>query len=98
MDIIELKTAENGLDTFSNKGFFKKSLEFLFNENDITAYSFFKLAGEKLKNVPPMSLPTLFSLFYSIYIENNFAKKEMFLEILISDYIKKNPNKPLFKI
>jgi hypothetical protein len=45
-----------------------------------------------------MSLPTLFSLFYNIYIENNFKAKEVFLENLILDYTKKNPNKPLFKI
>jgi hypothetical protein len=97
-DIIELKAVENALDTFSNKGFFKKSLEFLFKENNIMPYDFFKLAGENLKNQPPISLPNLFSLFYNLYIENNFNKKELFLENLIFDYKAKNPNKPLFKM
>jgi len=97
-DIIELKMSEHGLDTFSNKGFFKNSLEFLFLKNLITPYEFFKLCGERLQHRPPLSFPDLFSLFYEIYTENNFVGNLEFLELLTIDFKIKNPNKPLFKI
>jgi len=95
-DLIELKMTENGLDTFSNKGFFKNSIKFLFEKNQITPYEFFKGCGEKLQNKPPLSFPKLFGMFHEIYMENGFCEPDEFLKLLIKDYKIKNPNKPLW--
>lgn len=94
-DIIELKTVENGLEIFSNKGFFTRSLKYLFQNNDILPYDLFLKCGESLKDKPPLSHPKLFSLFYEIYCENGFENKEEFKKLLISDFKEKNPTKSL---
>ncbi|MBQ7792398.1 MAG: B12-binding domain-containing radical SAM protein, partial [Clostridia bacterium] len=44
-DILELKIAENGLDTFSNKGFFPESLAFLWKKNQGSYYDVFLSLG-----------------------------------------------------
>ena len=95
-DIIELKTAENGLDTFSNKGFFPSALSFLWNENHRSYYHTFLSLGQLLENRPPLSHPTLFRLFYDWYCEHNLSKPEAFLSCLQEDFRIKNPHNPMF--
>lgn len=94
-DTSELKIAENGLEVFSNKGFFPSSLDFLFESNDILPYGFFLMCGNALKNKPPMSHPTLFKLFFWLYKENGFNRVEEFSRLLTADFKLKNPTKSL---
>lgn len=94
-DIIELKTVENGLETFGNKEFFPRSLDFLFENNSVAPYDLFLTCGSELKDKPPLSHPNLFSLFYNIYKKNNFCRKEKFAELLEADFKEKNPTKKL---
>ena len=96
-DIIKLKYAEDGLEELSNKKFFKKSLKYLFENNDIKPFSLFYKFGIILKNSPPLSNPKLYSTFYNFYLENNLKNEKEFLNLLIEDFKLKNPNKPLFK-
>lgn len=97
-DIMELKCVEDGLETLANKGFFKNSVKFMFENNDISPYETFKKFGILTKDEPPLSNPQLFSLFYKFYEKENLYEKEQFLQILKEDFKTKNPNKPLFKI
>lgn len=94
-DISELKICENGLDVFANKGFFKKSLDFLFTNNEITPYEFFLKCGKALKDKPPLSHPSLFLLFYEFCKENNFNDINGIRELLYDDFKVKNPTKTL---
>jgi len=94
-DIIELKTVENGLETFSNKGFFRRSLDYLFNNNEIMPYELFLICGNAIKDKPPMSHPNLFSLFLNIYKDNNFNDIEKFKDFLMQDFKERNPTKTL---
>lgn len=96
-DIIALKDVENGLEELSNKGFFKKSVKFMFEKNEASPFEVFKKFGNLLKTKPPLSNPQLFSLFYEFYENENFREKENFLKLLQEDFRAKNPNKPLFK-
>ncbi len=92
-DIKELKCAENGLDTFSNKGFFPKSLGFLWEHTSRSPYEVFLLLGTKLEKTPPLSHPELFRMFYRWYREENFPDPEGFFECLNADFKRKNPHK-----
>lgn len=95
-DLVELKLAEKGLDTFSNKGFFPESLAFLWEANHSSPYEVFLSLGQALSKKPPLSHPHLFRLFYEWYVENGFQNPELFLEKLQEDFRRKNPNKPMF--
>ena len=95
-DIRELKIAEEGLDTFSNKGFFPDAISYLWETVDKTPYEVFLSLGQTLSKKPPLSHPQLFRLFYEWYVENGFQNPELFLEKLQSDFRRKNPNKPMF--
>ena len=94
-DIIELQTCEVGLDAISNKGFFRNSLKFLFENNNISPYDLFKMCGAQIEKKPPLSMPDLFSLFYNIYCGNDFYDKDSLKKHLISDFKIKNPTKSL---
>lgn len=96
-DIIYLKSVEDGLETLANKGFFKNSIKFMFENNALSPFETFYKFGNILKNTPPLSNPQLFSLFYNFYKNENLKEKEQFLDILKEDFRIKNPNKPLFK-
>ncbi len=95
-DIVELKVAEEGLETFSNKGFFPSSLDYLWEANQKTPYDVFLSLGQTLSKKPPLSHPHLFRLFYEWYVEQNLTNPDVFLEKLQGDFKKKNPNKPMF--
>ncbi len=97
LDIMELKTAEEALETFSNKGFFPSSLEYLWEANDSHPYDVFLSLGQALAKKPPLSHPHLFRLFYEWYVEQNFKNPDIFLEKLQEDFRLKNPNKPMFQ-
>lgn len=92
-DILELKIAENGLDTFSNKGFFPESLAFLWEQNSRSYYEVFLSLGQALEAKPPLSHPDLFRLFDTWYQEQNLNNPEAFHECLCRDFKRKNPNK-----
>ena len=93
---MELKVAEEGLDTFSNKGFFPTALSFLWEKNTLSYYDTFLSLGNLLKHRPPLSHPALFRLFYEWYLEQGLKNPEAFLEKLQMDFQKKNPHKPMF--
>lgn len=95
-DIWELKIAENGLDTFSNKGFFPTALSYLWAKNDQSPYEVFLSLGQALAKKPPLSHPALFRLFDEWYREQGFYQPEEFLKQLQADFRLKNPHKPLF--
>jgi len=95
-DVMELKIAEEGLETFSNKGFFPDAISYLWETVDKTPYEVFLSLGQTLSKKPPLSHPHLFRLFYEWYVENGFQNPELFLEKLQSDFRRKNPNKPMF--
>lgn len=95
-DVMELKIAEEGLETFSNKGFFPDAISYLWETVDKTPYEVFLSLGQTLSKKPPLSHPQLFRLFYEWYVENGFQNPELFLEKLQSDFRRKNPNKPMF--
>ncbi len=95
-DVMELKIAEEGLETFSNKGFFPDALAFLWEMTDKEPYEIFLSLGQTLSKKPPLSHPHLFRLFYEWYLEQNFKNPEVFLEKLQGDFRRKNPNKPMF--
>ena len=95
-DIIRLKYAENGLEELSNKGFFPLALPFLFEKNDVTPFYIFETFGKLLENEPPLSHPKLFEKFYNFYKALSLKEENTFLSLLKEDFIKKNPNKPLF--
>lgn len=95
-DMMELKVAEDGLDTFSNKGFFPTALSFLWEKNTLSYYDTFLSLGNLLKHRPPLSHPALFRLFYEWYLEQGLKNPEAFLEKLQMDFQKKNPHKPMF--
>lgn len=97
-DMMELKIAEDGLDTFSNKGFFQNALSYLWEKNKVSYYETFLSLGSFLKNRPPMSHPALFRLFYEWYVELNFVNPDEFLQCLQQDFRLKNPNKPMFSV
>lgn len=92
-DILELKTVENALDTFSNKGFFPKSLAFLAERANCTPYEIFLSLGKWLKNQPPLSHPALFRLFYEWYQAEQLPDSDGFYQCLTADFKRKNPNK-----
>ncbi len=95
-DIMELKTAEETLETFSNKGFFPSSLDYLWEVNHLKPYDVFLSLGQALSKEPPMAHPKLFRLFYEWYVTRNLKNPDVFLEKLQADYRLKNPNKPMF--
>ena len=95
-DLIELKICEKGLDTFSNKGFFPRSLSYLLSVAKKSPYEIFYMLGQALWDKPPLSHPDLFRLFDRWYQENNFPGYPEFLEKLQKDFQEKNPNKPMF--
>ncbi|MBO5409550.1 MAG: DUF4080 domain-containing protein [Clostridia bacterium] len=95
-DIRELKLAEAGLDTFSNKGFFPDALSYLWEVSDKTPYEIFLSLGQALSEEPPLSHPRLFRLFYEWYVTQGMNHPEIFLEKLQEDFKRKNPNKPMF--
>lgn len=95
-DLIELKTAEEALETFSNKGFFPSSLDYLWEVNNTKPYDIFLSLGQALSKKPPLSHPHLFRLFYEWYVEQNLKNPDVFLEKLQEDFRRKNPNKPMF--
>ncbi len=93
MDILELKIAEKGLDTFSNKGFFPESLGFLWEQSNHSYYETFLSLGHALEAKPPLSHPDLFRLFDSWYGEQGLKNAAAFHECLCRDFKRKNPNK-----
>ena len=95
-DVMELKAAEEGLETFSNKGFFPDALSYLWEANEQEPYQIFLSLGQALANKPPLSHPHLFRLFYEWYLENSMENPDVFLEKLQGDFRRKNPNKPMF--
>ena len=95
-DVMELKVAEEGLETFYNKEFFPDALSYLWEITDKTPYEIFLSLGQALSKKPPLSHPHLFRLFYEWYQEQNFANPDSFLEKLQNDFRRKNPNKPMF--
>ena len=95
-DVMELKVAEEGLETFSNKGFFPDALSYLWEVNNQKPYDVFLSLGQALSKKPPLSHPHLFRLFYEWYVENSMENPDVFLEKLQEDFRRKNPNKPMF--
>jgi hypothetical protein len=95
-DVMELKVAEEGLETFSNKGFFPDAISYLWETVDKTPYEIFLSLGQTLSKKPPLSHPHLFRLFYEWYVENSMENPDVFLEKLQEDFRRKNPNKPMF--
>ena len=95
-DVMELKVAEEGLETFSNKGFFSDAMGYLWEVNNRKPYDIFLSLGQALAKKPPLSHPHLFRLFYEWYLENSLENPDVFLEKLQGDFRRKNPNKPMF--
>lgn len=95
-DVMELKVAEEGLETFSNKGFFPDALSYLWEVNHPNPYDVFLSLGQTLSKRPPLSHPHLFRLFYEWYVDQNLKNPDIFLEKLQQDFRRKNPNKPMF--